>query len=60
MTTTDRPGGPPQTSQEEARSANENLVTQADVEASIAKYGRDIYHDFDIDDPRFNEHFHRR
>ncbi|MDQ1569015.1 MAG: hypothetical protein QOF96_3895 [Actinomycetota bacterium] len=58
MTTTDRPGGPSKTSQDDALRADENLVTQADVEASMAKYGRDIYHDFDIDDPKFNEHFH--
>ena len=57
MTTTDRPGGPARGSNEEA-SAEENLVTQADVEEAIAKYGRDVYHDFDIDDPRFNENFH--
>ena len=45
-------------SQREADSIQDNTVTEADVEASIAKYGRDIYHDFDINDPTFNEHFH--
>ena len=29
--------------------------TQADIEESIAKYGRDIYNDFDLDAPVFNE-----
>ncbi len=29
--------------------------TQADVEESISKYGRDIYNDFDLDDPAFND-----
>ena len=29
--------------------------TQADVEESIRKYGRDIYNDFDLDDPAFND-----
>jgi cytochrome P450 len=47
VTTTDRPVG-----------AEENLVTDADVAESIAKYGRDIYNDFDINDPVFNEKFH--
>ena len=28
--------------------------TDADVEESIRKYGRDIYNDFDLDDPAFN------
>ena len=32
--------------------------TQADIEESIRKYGRDIYNDFDLDDPVFNDkHF---
>lgn len=32
--------------------------TQADVDESVQKYGRDIYHDFDLDDPVFNDqHF---
>ena len=54
MTTTDseRPTDAPQ------REVDTNTVTEADVQASIAKFGRDIYHDFDIDDPAFNEHFH--
>ena len=29
--------------------------TQADIDASIAKYGRDIYNDFDLDAPVFND-----
>lgn len=29
--------------------------TQADIEESIAKYGRDIYNDFDLDAPVFND-----
>ena len=29
--------------------------TQADIDESIAKYGRDIYNDFDLDDPAFND-----
>lgn len=29
--------------------------TAADIEESIAKYGRDIYNDFDLDAPVFNE-----
>jgi cytochrome P450 len=29
--------------------------TAADVEAAKAKYGRDIYHDFDLDAPVFND-----
>ena len=32
--------------------------TQADIDESIEKYGRDIYNDFDLDDPAFNDkHF---
>ncbi|HKT04266.1 MAG TPA: cytochrome P450 [Rugosimonospora sp.] len=32
--------------------------TQADIEESVRKYGRDIYNDFDLDDPVFNDrHF---
>lgn len=32
--------------------------TQADIDEAIQKYGRDIYNDFDLDDPAFNEkHF---
>ncbi|NYI75868.1 cytochrome P450 [Nocardioides panzhihuensis] len=32
--------------------------TQADIDEAIKKYGRDIYNDFDLDDPAFNEkHF---
>ena len=31
---------------------------QADIDESIQKYGRDIYNDFDLDDPAFNDkHF---
>jgi cytochrome P450 len=33
-----------------------NPPTQADIDASIAKYGRDIYNDFDLDAPVFNSH----
>lgn len=29
--------------------------TEADIEESIRKYGRDIYNDFDLDDPAFND-----
>jgi cytochrome P450 len=29
--------------------------SQADIDESIAKYGRDIYNDFDLDDPVFND-----
>jgi len=29
--------------------------TEADVDSSIREYGRDIYHDFDLDDPVFND-----
>lgn len=32
--------------------------TQADIDEAIQKYGRDIYNDFDLDDPAFNDqHF---
>jgi cytochrome P450 len=30
--------------------------SQADIDESIAKYGRDIYNDFDLDAPVFNTH----
>src|SRR6266849_2279105 len=30
--------------------------TQQDIDEAIARYGRDIYNDFDIDDPNFNTH----
>ena len=29
----------------------------ASPDARVSSYGRDIYNDFDLDDPEFNEHF---
>ena len=61
MTTTEQPGAAQRrrmTEEEELASSAVRSVTQADVDASIAKYGRDIYNDFDIDDPTFNENFY--
>jgi cytochrome P450 len=34
---------------------NYTAPTQADIDESIRKYGRDIYNDFDLDDPAFND-----
>jgi len=31
---------------------------QAHVAEHLAKYGRDMFNDFDLDDPKFNEHFY--
>jgi cytochrome P450 len=36
----------------------ESTVSQEDIEESIRRYGRDIYNDFDMLDPTFNENFH--
>jgi cytochrome P450 len=39
---------------QEAKSAQPQDAKAAE---RIERYGRDVFHDFDIDDPRFNEHF---
>lgn len=31
--------------------------TDAQAEKLVSRYGRDMFNDFDIDDPKFNEHF---
>jgi cytochrome P450 len=41
------------TSETQARSYT--APTQDDIDESIRKYGRDIYNDFDLDDPAFND-----
>ena len=58
MTTTERSSGPIPDGDGEVVPADVSLVTDADVAESMAKYGRDIYHDFDMNDPVFNEKFH--
>jgi cytochrome P450 len=35
----------------------EQTRTTPDVEALKGRFGRDMFNDFDIDDPKFNEHF---
>jgi hypothetical protein len=35
-----------------------NAVTQGDVEEAEARYGRDIYHDFDLNAPVWNDRFY--
>lgn len=54
MTTTERPEGPDR----QVVPAEVSLVDDKAIAESIAKYGRDIYNDFDIDDPVVNEKFH--
>lgn len=35
----------------------EQTRTTPDVESLKGRFGRDMFNDFDIDDPKFNEHF---
>jgi len=42
---------------ERAVVADDDEPPTIDPQELIARYGRDVFNDFDIDDPRFNEHF---
>lgn len=57
MTTTEDPTAEPAAGRDTDGGADPAGARAAMADYAVAKYGRDLFNDFDIHDPKFNEHF---